>query len=366
MKITRALLFFAVLAFLSAACTTEETPIQTISLDLPSTPDTYITGSDVPTLGRVLFYDRKLSLNNSVSCATCHKQNLAFADNARFSEGFERKLTSRNSMPIQDISSKPMSDSLLVIDPIFPGFLPTQLFWDGREHDLKTMVMKPIANHVEMGFSDLSKLEQKLASVEYYGPLFEKAFGDRMVSQERIAIAISAFVQSITSQETKFNDALSGRATLSPLEQNGRALFTSTYDCNSCHQIENPHGYILAGTFANIGLDKNYADNGLADVTNNWEDRGKFKIPSLRNVALTAPYMHDGRFNTLDEVMDHYSKGIEDHPNLDPRLKTATGGVRVMEIPAADKTAIIAFLNTLTDHKMITDPKFSDPFKIHK
>ncbi|HEY0652351.1 MAG TPA: cytochrome c peroxidase [Chryseosolibacter sp.] len=362
MKISRTLSLFAGLAFVAIACTTEESPIQTLTLDLPATPDTYITGSHVPTLGRVLFYDRKLSLNNSVSCATCHKQNLAFADNVAFSEGFERKLTSRNSMPIQNISTT-FRDSL-VIDPIFPGFLPTQLFWDGREHDLKTMVMKPIVNHVEMGFSDLSQLEEKLSRVEYYGPLFEKAFGDRIITEERIATAISSFVQSITSQDTKFNNAMVGKTTLSALEKTGRELFTSTYDCNSCHQIESPHGYIMAGTFANIGLDLAYQDNGLGEVTKNASDNGKFKIPSLRNVALTAPYMHDGRFKTLDEVMEHYSRGIEDHPNLDPRLKTAMGDARVMEIPASDKKAIIAFLHTLTDHKMITDPKFSDPFKV--
>lgn len=364
MKINHSFSLLAGLAFLGISCTTEESPIQTLTLDLPSTPDTYITGSHIPTLGRVLFYDRKLSLNNSVACASCHKQNLAFADNVAFSEGFERKLTTRNSMPIQNISSTFHSDSLVVIDPIFPGFLPTQLFWDGREHDLKTMVMKPIVNHVEMGFTDLGELEQKLARVDYYVPLFEKAFGDPVVTEERIALAISSFVQSITSQETKFNNALTGTTQLSALEKTGRELFTSTYDCNSCHQIESPHGYIMAGTFANIGLDRIYQDNGLGEVTKNSSDNGKFKIPSLRNVALTAPYMHDGRFKTLDEVMEHYSHGIEDHPNLDPRLKTVTGDARVMEIPASDKTAIIAFLHTLTDHTMITDRKFSDPFKV--
>jgi cytochrome c peroxidase len=363
MKISRSLSLLAGLALLGASCTTEESPIQTLSLELPSTPDTYLTGSHIPTLGRVLFYDRKLSLNNSVACATCHKQNLAFADNVAFSEGFERKLTARNSMPIQNLTTSFRFDTL-VIDPIMPGFFPTLLFWDGREHDLRTMVMKPIVNHVEMGFTDLSKLEEKLARVDYYEPLFEKAFGDKIITEERIALAISSFVQSITSQETKFNNMVVGTATLSALEIKGRELFTSTYDCNSCHQIESPHGYIMAGTFANIGLEQSYQDNGLGEVTKNSADNGKFKIPSLRNVTLTAPYMHDGRFKTLDDVMEHYSHGIEDHPNLDPRLRSATGAARVMEIPQGDKTAIIAFLHTLTDYKMITDPKFSDPFKV--
>lgn len=365
MKIVRSFSLIAGLALFGLSCSTEETPIQTLRLDLPSTPDVYLTGTNLPTLGRVLFYDRKLSLNNSVSCATCHKQNLAFADNVAFSEGFERKLTTRNSMPIQNIATKFPADTMLVIDPILPRFFPTQLFWDGREHDLKTMVMKPIVNHVEMGFTDLSELEEKLARVDYYGPLFEKAFGDQVITDERIALAISSFVESITSQNTKFNNAMLGITPLSALERTGRELFTSTYDCNSCHQIESPHGYIMAGTFANIGLDQKYKDNGLGEVTRNSLDNGKFKIPSLRNVALTAPYMHDGRFKTLDEVMEHYSHGIADHPNLDARLRTPTGEPRVMEIPAIDKTAIIAFLHTLTDHTMITDPKFSDPFKVN-
>jgi cytochrome c peroxidase len=362
MKINSTLSLFAAVALLGLSCTIEETPIQTLSLDLPVRPEVYKTGTHVPTLGRVLFYDRKLSLNNSVACASCHKQNLAFADNVAFSEGFENKLTARNSMPIQNILAGFNPDSIH-IDPM-PGFLPTFLFWDGREQDLKTMVMKPIINHVEMGFSDLSKLEEKLAREPYYESLFVKAFGDKAITEERIAIAIAAFVQSISSNETKFDMARMNNQPLSGLEQKGLELFTGVYDCNSCHQIQSPHGYILAGTFANIGLEQTYQDNGLGEVTKQSFDNGKFKIPSLRNVELTAPYMHDGRFETLDEVMKHYSDGIANHPNLDHRLRNENGTPRVMEIPEGDKAAIIAFLRTLTDHNMITDQKFSDPFKI--
>lgn len=366
MKINSTLLLFVGVVFLGASCTIEETPILTAKVDLPLMPDVYRTGTHVPTLGRVLFYDRKLSLNNSVACASCHKQNLAFADNVRFSEGFENKLTTRNSMPIQSIIGGFGPDSSLV-DP-GPGFFnPTFLFWDGRERDLKTMVMRPITNHVEMGFTDLSKLEEKLAREPYYESLFTKAFGDKTITEERIALAISSFVQSISADETKFDKAVrmstQGQG-LSGIEQKGRDLFTSIYDCNSCHQIESPHGYVMAGTFANIGLEQSYQDNGLGEVTKQSFDNGKFKIPSLRNVVLTAPYMHDGRFETLDDVMEHYSHGIANHPNLDHRLRTATGAPRVMEIPEGDKAAIVAFLHTLTDYDMITDQKFSDPFKI--
>ncbi len=364
MKTNYALLLFAAIALLGSSCAFEEdNSVRTLTLDLPQTPDVYTTGTHLPTLGRVLFYDRKLSLNNSVACASCHKQTLAFADNVRFSEGFERKLTTRNSMPIQNILGRSHFDSLVVIDPM-PGFFQNFLFWDGREHDLKTMVMKPIVNHVEMGFTDLSELETKLGRVPYYETLFEKAFGDRTITEERIALAISSFVQSISSQQTRFDRAAMNNEPLSALEQKGRSLFTTVYDCNSCHQVESPHGYLHAGVFANIGLEANYQDNGLGEVTKNSFDNGKFKIPSLRNVALTAPYMHDGRFETLDDVMEHYSHGIANHPNLDHRLKTEKGTPRVMEIPDSDKDAIIAFLHTLTDYQMITDKKFSDPFKV--
>ena len=364
MKSIRIFLSTIAISITLASCTTEEIPNQELKLELPETPEVYATGSHVPTLGRVLFYDRQLSLNNSVSCATCHKQRLAFSDDKQFSVGFENKLTSRNSMPIQNILATGISpNDTLFIDPI-DAFFTTFLFWDGRERDLKTMVTRPITNHIEMGFSDLSQLEKKLANVPYYETLFTNAFGDKAITEDRIAQAITAFVQSISSKDTKLDKSMKGAVQLSSLELQGRALFTSVYDCNSCHQIENPHGYIQAGTFANIGLEVNYQDNGLGEVTKSASDNGKFKIPSLRNVVLTAPYMHDGRFKTLDEVMDHYSHGIEDHENLDFRLRTATGEPRIMEIPKADKDAIIAFLHTLTDHEMISDPKFSDPFKL--
>ncbi len=359
MKIKHVIPSLAGLALVCFSCTTEDSPVQTLTLDLPETPAVYKTGTDKPTLGRVLFYDRKLSLNNSVSCASCHKQTLAFADNEAFSRGFENKMTVRNSMPIQNIGNT--LDSTVIG---FPGQLPTFLFWDGREQNLTVMVTKPILNHIEMGYNDLSGLEEKLATVPYYEELFEKAYGDKTITKERIAEAIASFVESITSQQTKFDNTMRGLGQLTAIEQKGRSLFTSTYDCNSCHQIENPHGYILAGTFANIGLDKNYADPGLANVTHNPSDDGKFKIPSLRNVALTAPYMHDGRFETLDDVMDHYSDGIEDNPNVDFRLRNPDGTPKRMEIPEGDRTAIIAFLHTLTDYGMITDQKFSDPFKL--
>jgi cytochrome c peroxidase len=343
------LLPLAALAFLSLqSCQSDEKELQQTTLDLPETPYQYSSGTDLPTLGRVLFYDNQLSLNNSVSCSSCHIQSLAFADNGRVSRGFENRLTSRNSMPIQNL----FNNSAFV-----------SLFWDGRETNIQRMVLKPIVNHVEMGISDVDELAVKLSKIPYYQELFTKAYASPEVTSDKIALALTSFITSIQSRNTKFDRAQFGTTSLSALENVGQQLFTDTYDCNSCHQVQDPHGYIEAGTFANIGLDQVYADKGFETVSGNPADAGKFKIPSLRNVALTAPYMHDGRFETLDEVIEHYSEGIEDNPNLDTRLKSLDGKPMAFHIPDQDKRAIIAFLNTLTDQQMITDPKFSNPFK---
>jgi cytochrome c peroxidase len=359
MKAIQALICVA-LSGLTVSCATEsENELKTEKLVLPSVPYEYSTGSVMPTLGRVLFYDRNLSLNNSVSCSSCHKQNLAFADNVALSKGFGSVLTERNSMPIQNLSGT-------------GGFFPfpggpinnagSVLFWDGRETNITSMVMKPVINHVEMGINNIDQLTSKLSKVPYYPALFNDAFGSSEVTTERIAQALAAFVTSISSTQTKLDKSNVGMAELTSLELAGRELFMTTYDCNSCHQVMNPHGYLMAGTFANVGLESVYEDQGLAAITKRPSDAGKFKIPSLRNVALTAPYMHDGRFETLDEVIDHYSEGVKDNPGLDVRLRDANGAPINREIPEQDKKAIIAFLNTLTDHQMITDPRFSNPF----
>jgi cytochrome c peroxidase len=337
----------ALALFFFQSCQSDEKELKETKLELPETPYEYLTGSDLPTLGRVLFYDKQLSLNNSVACSSCHIQSFAFADNKKLSVGFENKVTSRNSMPIQNISM---------------NFF-TPLFWDGRENNLQSMVLKPIVNHVEMGIPDVDQLAEKLENIPYYHELFQKAFYSSEVTPDRIAIALSSFLQSINSGNTKFDRSQFGGESLSALEMVGAQLFNDTYDCNSCHQVQDPHGYLEVGTFANVGLDVAYADNGLETVTGNPADAGKFKIPSLRNVALTAPYMHDGRFETLEEVMEHYSEGIENNPNLDVRLRSSDGQPMAFHIPEQDKRAIIAFLNTLTDQSMITDPKFSNPFK---
>jgi cytochrome c peroxidase len=362
-------------------------------LELPDTPFSYnVSGTNdhLPTLGRVLFYDPRMSLNNSVSCASCHKQSLAFSDNAKFSRGFENKITTRNSMPIQNIISNTFGvnfapdkkDTLIVIVPSpqgsympgvplpvvmteqGPAIPPTSLFWDGRESELEVMVTKPIMNHIEMGVHDLETLATKLSAIPEYKTLFAKAFGKEEFTSRNISLGLSAFLLSIRSTQSKFDKSVLpirsssfiniDHQQLSATEELGRQLFFNKFNCNTCHE---------ANGFADIGLDGVLKDQGMSSVTGNPKDAGKFKIPSLRNVELTRPYMHDGRFKTLEEVIDHYSNGIANSANLDSRLKGADGRAKQMNISALEKKSIVAFLNTLTDREMISDPKLSNPFK---
>ena len=387
MKATK-FLFLMVLAAFSAtmySCETESLENRELVLELPTTPYSYAMGQkdELPTLGRVLFYDVRLSANNSVSCASCHKQAIAFTDNKKFSLGFQNERTPRNSMPIQNIVSSAFLGGVIDstgfggIKPgngigIEPGFFfpisqPTALFWDGRQHDLPTMVMEPIQNHIEMGVNSLEALATKVGEVPEYQNLFAAAFEDGAISKENIASALSAFLVSIKSNQSRFDLSLMGQGQLTALERVGQELFFDKYDCNSCHQLQQAfNGYQLAGGdgMADIGLDESPTDEGVFRKSGLGSDKGKFKIPSLRNIALTAPYMHDGRFNTLEEVVDHYSEGIEDSENLDVRLRSTDGSAKKFNIPAGDKRAIVAFLHSMTDPHMIGDPKFSNPFKI--
>lgn len=368
------------LAVITFSCQQKGTPeLATNYLDLPQTPYQYNSGvqnDNIPTLGRVLFYDSRLSASNSVSCASCHKQALAFSDDRQFSRGFTGQPTLRNTLPIQNLVSRNnfpsnppiVSDSgTLVVNNV-------PLFWDGREKDIDVQVLMPITNHIEMGMT-IDELIGKLSQLPEYAPLFQNAFGDNQVTEKRIAVALGRFIASINSRQSKFDLSLQGKAQLSATEEIGHALFMNKYNCNNCHRLlpqtglgigitgdSTASGYVPAQDFLDIGLDATPKDIGRADVTNDPRDVGRFKIPNLRNVALTAPYMHDGRFATLGEVLDHYSTGIVLSPNLDIILQK-NGTPQQMMISEGEKQSIIAFLNTLTDYQMITDPKFSSPFK---
>ena len=342
-------------------------------LDLPDSAYTYYgvpgssSGLDTinrqTTLGRVLFYERQLSLNNSVSCGSCHKQAFAFSDNVARSAGFENKLTSRNTPALQNLG--------------FSGFFLTgggpggikftgggSLFWDGREREMQKLITRPISNHVEMGMTDLDAMVAKLKALPYYKELFQRAYGTDEITTEKISTSVALFVNAIKATNTRFDqDQQHSGSQLSALELEGMSLFNQKYNCAGCHN-ENIHGY-FSGAFMNIGLEAPYVDKGVGVISGSSEDNGKFKVPNLRNVTLTAPYMHDGRFKTLDAVLEHYSHGIKPDANLDILLRNpSTGAPLRMNISTHEKEAIIAFLGALTDVDMITNPYFSDPFKI--
>ncbi len=330
------------------------------AIDLDGSSYEYVQATpEVGNLGRTLFYDKALSVNNGVSCGSCHKQALAFSDNHQFSTGFENRKTTRNTQPIQNLSA-------LSTDGPFVGN-GQALFWDGRQRFLHDMVLEPVGNHIEMGMRSELDLVDKLSASPMYAQLFQDAYGDAEVTVAKIRDALARFVGSMVSQNSKFEQSLfSGNSTLNSLERTGFNLFVDKYDCMSCHDVVSSQGYTEAfgDELVNIGLDASYADNGAGALDGmDASQNGKFKIPNLRNVALTAPYMHDGRFATLEEVIDHYSNGVASHPNLDERLRDPnTGSPLVLNITPDEKTALIAFMHTLTDHSFITDPKFSDPF----
>ena len=314
--------------------------------------------NEIATLGRVLFYDTKLSINNTTACGSCHLQAKAFSDATAGSAGFKGISTTRNSMAI----ANPM--------------LTQNLFWDTRTKSLQQMVLQPVQNHIEMGMEDLNFLATKLQKTAYYPNLFKKAFGDSPmkslgegVTPNGINIALMQFLTSMVSHNSKFDvGAKTKFSNFNELETMGKALFHSEkLSCAKCHTganfsladentPDNPYGG-SSGTegTANIGLNMVYQDNGRGN--------GKFKIPSLRNVELTAPYMHDGRFNSLEEVVEHYNKGIQAHPGLDANLKDSKGQPKRLDLTNLEKTALIAFLKTLTDNTYTTDVKYSDPFQ---
>jgi cytochrome c peroxidase len=314
------------------------------------------------TLGRVLFYDTKLSINNTVACGSCHHQKDAFADPVGLSEGFEGRKTTRNASAL--VNSRYQS----------------AYFWDARETKLEEMVLKPVENHIEMGMEDQDKLAVKLARFDYYPALFEKAFGDKNITKERVGKAMAQFLYSMVSYQSKFDK---GQATnfqnFTSEEDRGRKLFFERTNCAVCHAGANFSGKD-GSDFANIGLNVNYTDKGMPAKTDAKGQKiggeGVFKVPSLRNVGLTAPYMHDGRFKDLKAVVEHYNSGVADHTNLDTRVTNPFNSnyawdtsntfvntrAQRLNLSEQDKSDLVAFLKTLSDDKFTSDPKFANPF----
>lgn len=293
-------------------------------------------------LGKRLFSDKILSGNGTQSCAHCHRQQEAFSHSAQFSEGANGSLGNRNSMPLFNLAWN----------------FDERFAWDGKEFGLENQAIEPITNPIEM-HGDLKQITKKLNEHDRYPALFQQAFGTATISTDLITKALAQFERTIISASSKFDKYLLGEATLTPEEQNGFNVFMDEAkgDCFHCHGSNN-NPLWTDNQFHNNGLDSNFSDLGLGAVTGDPKDNGKFKTPSLRNLTFTAPYMHDGRFNTLEEVIDFYSEGLKNSATIDPLMKKVNeGGVG---LSVQDKADLKAFLLTLTDEEFIKNPAFKN------
>jgi cytochrome c peroxidase len=255
------------------------------------------------------------------------------------------------------------------------------LFWDLRESDIKSMVTKPVQNHIEMGFDSIGQTLERLNKSDYYPGLFQRAFGSSEINVEKLSKALGGFVSNLVTYNSPYDFAAENRfASYTNEELKGWEIFNEKR-CIGCHGFDLNNGW--STPVANIGLDLVYKDKGAAGFGRNGgilidppflpitkefgTSEGLFKVPSLRNITLTAPYMHDGRFATLEEVVEHYNSGIKDHPDLDWSLREETADfnkvkAKKMNLSSGDKKALIAFLRTLTDQSFLLDKRFSNPF----
>jgi cytochrome c peroxidase len=302
-------------------------------------------------LGRQLFYERALSVNSAVSCASCHRQELAFTDGLAFSRGVNNAQTSRSSMSLANLLWEP------------------KLTWDGEASSLEAQARIPIEKTEEMHQS-LAVGVARLQQLPAYPPLYRKAFGSSTITEANTLKALAQFQRTLISGNSRYDRFRRGdRTALSTFEQQGLVLF-STHpngtlrggNCGDCHSgdLQTNH------TFSNNGLDARPTDRGLGLQTGLPTDDFKFRVPSLRNIALTAPYMHDGRFRTLEQVVDHYNEHAAlNSPNIDPLMLNTTNDPRqqsfTLDLTADEKAKIVAFMRTLTDSTFITDPRFSRP-----
>jgi len=312
-------------------------------------------------LGRMLFYDKRLSSDNSVSCASCHKQEFAFSDNNRFSRGVQGRIGTRNTMSLANL------------------MWVNRLFWDGRATTLEQQALVPIGHPDEMNLPP-EQAAAKLQTIPEYPPRFKQVFGSEQIRPMDIAKALAQFQRTLISANSRYDRYLRGEYRPTSLELQGIQLFFTHPipeiglrggNCGDCHV-----GPLVQGDqsafrgFHNNGLDTDATlAPGLQAVTNNPNDRGKFRAVSLRNIALTAPYMHDGRFQTLEEVLEHYDQHIQMSRTLDPLIIEASNEIRTdndapvkLHLTAQEKRAILAFLHMLTDSAFIQDRRFSNPF----
>lgn len=355
----KAIFFIVVLSFLTSCRKEKVSFIPTpYAIDIPShfpqmniPEDNPMTEEGIE-LGRFLFYETKLSGDNTMSCASCHQLNSSFADNVALPLGIQGIAGTRNSMPLFNLGW----------DDFFT--------WDGRKTSLEGQILEPVPNPIEMHLKWTDAVDKLQLDVSYRNKFF-RAFGEEGIDSMKVAKSIAQFIRTIISANStfdvmyKFENGLplttSENSTLGNIEAEvwaGYDLFKSLNgaDCFHCH-----NGPLMrVKKFSNNGLDMVFSDQGRALVTQNVNDEGKFKVPSLRNLSATGPYMHDGRFNSLEEVIEHYSTGIQQSETLDPLIEFANqGGVQLDEL---EKQWLKKFLLSLNDTTYINNPKFKDPF----
>jgi len=303
-------------------------------------------------LGRMLFYDPILSKDSSISCSTCHQQANAFSDRGHaFSEGLNGDLTSRNTLPLFNLAW-------------FDSF-----FWDGRASSIENQVIHPIHDSKEMNM-DWETVVLRLNRSQFYPAYFYAAFGELPIDGDLISKAIGQFERTLISTNSKFDRVLKGEVFLSKDEYAGYGLVNDQTrgNCLHCHTTDG-NGLGTTGKFSNNGLDNattifDFKDVGKGEMTKIESDYGRFRIPSLRNLAFTSPYMHDGRFETLSEVIDFYSEGIQLSPTIDTKIAFSDHGGS--HLTTLEKSQIMSFLLTLNDSVFISNPAFSNPFPLDK
>lgn len=291
-------------------------------------------------LGKKLFFDTILSGDETQSCASCHDPKKSFTDQQQFSNGVNDNLGTRNAMPLFNLAWN----------------FDERFAWDGKEFSLEKQALEPVTNPIEM-HGNWENITKKLQNNLEYKDLFLRAFGTSIIDSTLITKAIAQFERTLISGNSKFDKYLRGEINLTPEEQNGFDVFMdeSKGDCFHCHGSDN-NPIWSDNKFHNNGLDNVFVDLGLGKITGDPKDNGKFKSPSIRNLAFTAPYMHDGRFATLEEVINHYSEGLKRSPTIDPLMKKVDeGGVH---LSTQDKSNLKAFLQTLSDYNFINNPTF--------
>lgn len=294
-------------------------------------------------LGRKLFFERRLSADNTLACAGCHNPANAFTDPRQFSVGIDGIQGNRNSMPLFNLAWN--------YNELF--------FWDGRATSIEDQALKPVVDPIEM-HNTWSNAAETLQSDSEYRQMFSEAFGTETIDSVLVTKAIAQFLRTLISANSKFDRYLAGSEELTPQELNGLNVFLDENrgDCFHCHG--NPNNPLWTDNiFHNNGLDESFSDRGRGEVTGDPREFGLFKTPSLRNLAFSAPYMHDGRFTTLEEVIDHYSEGLVYSETIDPLMKKVSeGGVHLSE---SDKADLKAFLLSLSDPSFINNQDFQPP-----